>query len=158
MIAMRAYHLSTAFTLALALPASAGETDVPRGWFSLGWPAALADAACDDDMACIARLRACGPQATDCSDGVSYCSLTRAGAHVYETACQTDRQGHDVIAHVPSRNIMRMRFGGDPRLNGGTASITDEDCLYRADTQETFCARPITQPHTLRAWAEEETP
>ncbi|MCR9146453.1 MAG: hypothetical protein NXH74_04560 [Rhodobacteraceae bacterium] len=142
--------------VALAGVASAADDTVPRGWFSSGWPAALADAACDDDMACVARLRACGPEAADCTDGVSYCSLTRAGVHVYETACQTDRQGHDIVAHVPSRTIVRMRFGDDPRLDGAAATISEDDCLYRADTQETFCARAITQPHTLRAWAEEE--
>ncbi len=137
-------------------PCVAADDSVPTGWFASGWPAALADAACDDDSACLDKLRSCGPQATDCAAGVSYCSLTRAGTLVYETACQTDRSNDSVTAYVPSRTVVRMQFGTAPALDGAEASVAEDDCLYRADTKETFCARPITQEHTLRAWVKEE--
>lgn len=141
----------------IAMPAlGSGDDGVPRGWFSSGWPAALADAACDDDASCLDKLRACGPEAAGCHAGVSYCSMTRGGAHVYETACQTDRTGDRVIAHVPSRTVVALTFGAAPTLDGAAAILAEPHCLHRADTAETFCARPITQPHTLRAWVKED--
>lgn len=155
---MHPLRLVLPFSLLLAGPALTAEDTAPRGWFSSGWPAALADAACDDDMACIARLRACGPEATDCVSGVSYCSLMRGETHIYETACQTDRTGDAVTAHVPSRTVVEMTFGTAPTLDGAPAEVTQDACLHRTDTSETFCARPITQPHTLRAWAGEDKP
>ena len=147
-------HFAAALILG-AVPAHAADGTVPRGWFTSGWPAALADAACDDDMACIARLQRCGPEDGGCGDGVAYCSLTRAGTPVYETACQTRRQGDSVTAHVPSRDVVHLRFGAAPRLNGAPAEIVEDACLFSPATRDTFCARPITQPHTLRAWAED---